>query len=717
MSKYKKVRCIALNIKPGTREKSGSLVYLGSKSAELDIQNRCKIMKYAIATAYDELTQLLEGQQGQDRRKMIARGSSNTIVSNPVLTIFMAPEFFFRGADGAYPVEKISSILPEMGKMGQDSKFKDWLFVYGTAIGYRKVDEILTKVLAYDDAAGKSQIVVDSLPENPKYSTWEVEEFVNSTVQKVERIDPDSVRLTMDSKESLDWCSQVTLIHGKENERTEEFDILDSSWDGHTATITVRQRSTPIEKGWAAELSDPPASTQEVESDDFAGTMQADVAAFEYAGDGTAHVTLNTQVPIGEQRNVQFTRTDATQTKTHTIQGWRKDGANNTVIMIKSANTRRLAKCPEAGCNCTAFVPQGLDPQKCNTCMHYHVMDPIEVGWEAVLDQRMLTLTDRSAAYTPGRLLRLRRKPDDAHTEVFNMALVQRGGAGAREILVTKQKYSNLDFLDETVIDPITKKRVLAGKGRFMIHGEARELDHTEKMAEGEKSVASDMSGDPVFDIDGCTIGTEVCLDHYRRRLEKYYAGPAAGKPKPQVLLIPSWGMSIGGGPVCSEVNGVAFNVDGSRGDSVVRIIDGAYGCDNHLDQHPAGPGICPDCNLYYCPRCDKNIRATERTKAGTCPKCKGAVQDAYFCPFHKAFVPGPGSCPLDKGGGVACNAGLLKYEKPFELIGTAVLPEVESATVKMPTLSWDWLTVMQKSYFLGKGSIAIYPELPIPKA
>jgi len=59
----------------------------------------------------------------------------------------------------------------------------------------------------------------------------------------------------------------------------------------------------------------------------------------------------------------------------------------------------------------------------------------------------------------------------------------------------------------------------------------------------------------------------------------------------------------------------------------------------------------------------------------------------------------------------------LLKYEKVFQMIGTAVLPEVESTTVKMPTLSWDWLTVMQKSYFLGKGSIAIYPELPIPKA
>lgn len=721
MARYKKVRCIALNIKPGTREKSGSLVYLGDKSAELDIQNRCKIMKYAIQTAYDELTKLLEGQQGKDRHKKIARGSSNTIVTNPVLTIFMAPEFFFRGADGAYPVEKISSILPEMAKMVQDTKFKDWLFVYGTAIGYRKVEEILTKVVAYDDTAGKSQIVVDSLPPL-KYDNWEVHEFVTSTVQKVEKADPDLVRLTMDAKESLDWCSQVGLVHGRENERTEEFDVLDRSWDGHTATITVRQRSTPIEKGWGAELSAPPVAAQEVEHDELDGYMKTQVAGVTYAGDGTAHVTLNTQIDIGEQRNVWFVRLDATETKTNPILGWNKDGANNTVIMIRSANTRRMAKCPEAGCNCTAFVPHDFDPQRCNTCAHYHVMDPIAAGWDAHLSQRVLTLKDRSAVYTPGRLLRLTRRPDDARTEVFNMALIQMGGAGAREILVTKQKYSNLDFVEETTVDRKTGKRVNVGRGRHMIHGEARGLDFTEQMASGEKSVASDMSGDPVFDIDGCTIGTEVCLDHHEERLKKYYAPPAApGRPKPQVLLIPSWGMSIGGGPVVCESNGVAFNVDGQRGDSVVRVIDGTYGCDDHLDRTSPNPGSCPDCKKYYCPTCDMYVEALERTPAGTCPKCnsaKGPLKEAYKCNVHKMLFPGPGRCNLPKGKTkIACNEVLRKREKIFEPIGRLVLPEVESATVQMPTLSWDWLTVMQKSYFLGKGSIAIYPELPIPKA
>jgi hypothetical protein len=714
MAKYKKVRCIALNIKPGTRKKSGSLVYLGNKSAELDIQNRCKIMKYAIQTAYDELTKLLEGQQGQDKRKKIARGSSNTIVTNPVLTIFMAPEFFFRGADGAYPIEKVSSILPEMAKTVQDPKFKDWLFVYGTAIGYRKVDEILTKVLAYDDTVGKSQIVVDSLPGDRAYNGWEVEEFVNSTVQDVKNIDPDLACLTMDSKESLDWCTQVSLIHGKENERTEEFDITGTDWDGHKATITVHRRSTPIERG-AAELSHPPVLKQEIETDGFDAAMAAKVTSFTYAGDGTAHVKLDTQADIGQQRNVKFTRTDATETKTHTIQGWRKDGANYTVIMIKSANTRRLAKCPEQGCNCSAFVPQGADPQKCSTCSHYHVMDPIAVGWDAVLDQRVLTLKDGSAVYTPGRLLRLRRNPNDPHTEVFNMALIQRGGSGAREILVTKQKYSDIDFMEKTVTVPATGKRV----ERYMIHGEARELDETETMGPGEKSVASDMSGDPVFEIDGCTIGTEVCLDHARGRLETYYAGPAAGKPKPQVLLIPSWGMSIGGGPVCSEVNGVAYNVDGSRGNSVVRIIDGTYGCDVHLDQKPAGPGSCPDCVLYYCPKCNTVVQSKERTAAGTCPRCKKALQDVYQCPVHREkLFGGPGKCDVLLSPSKAkCNTALRRHEKEFQEIGRSVVPEVESATVQMPKFSWDWLTVMQKSYFLGKGSIAIYQELPIPKA
>lgn len=51
------------------------------------------------------------------------------------LKIFMAPEFYFRGAQGAYPMEVVSEILGELdGEISKDA-YKDWLFVLGTAIG------------------------------------------------------------------------------------------------------------------------------------------------------------------------------------------------------------------------------------------------------------------------------------------------------------------------------------------------------------------------------------------------------------------------------------------------------------------------------------------------------------------------------------------------------------------------------------------------------
>jgi hypothetical protein len=297
--------------------------------------------------------------------------------------------------------------------------------------------------------------------------------------------------------------------------------------------------------------------------------------------------------------------------------------------------------------------------------------------------------------------------------------MIQRGGPGAREILVAKEQYSGIDFTEIKVWNNATKKFV--GTGRFKIHGEGRWLLDTEAMEPGEKSVGSDISGDPVFEIDGCTIGMEVCLDHRRKRLETLYGNPGmAGKPKPQVLLIPSWGMSIGGGPVVTQPNGVAFNVDGQRGDSVVRIIDGSYGCDDHLDQKPPGPGDCPDCRWYYCPnpKCKKFMPATERTNAGTCPRCNGALDDVYSCTAHDdLFIAGPGKCNVKvPPAGAKCNTTLRRYGKKYQQIGRSTSPEVEAVTVNLR--SWgDWLTITQKNYFLGKGSISIYPELPIPNA
>jgi hypothetical protein len=61
-----------------------------------------------------------------------------------VLKIFMAPEFYWRGKDGGYELSSIDSavevptIMAVMREEAKDPKYRDWLFVFGTAIGYLK---------------------------------------------------------------------------------------------------------------------------------------------------------------------------------------------------------------------------------------------------------------------------------------------------------------------------------------------------------------------------------------------------------------------------------------------------------------------------------------------------------------------------------------------------------------------------------------------------
>jgi hypothetical protein len=49
------------------------------------------------------------------------------------LKVFMAPEFFFRGKNGAYPPELVSQIIPNL-KENLGAGWDDWLFVFGTAV-------------------------------------------------------------------------------------------------------------------------------------------------------------------------------------------------------------------------------------------------------------------------------------------------------------------------------------------------------------------------------------------------------------------------------------------------------------------------------------------------------------------------------------------------------------------------------------------------------
>lgn len=60
---------------------------------------------------------------------------------NKTLKIFMAPEFYFRGKNGAYSPDVVSEIVPLMRAFGASkASFQDWLFVFGTAVAAIEVE-------------------------------------------------------------------------------------------------------------------------------------------------------------------------------------------------------------------------------------------------------------------------------------------------------------------------------------------------------------------------------------------------------------------------------------------------------------------------------------------------------------------------------------------------------------------------------------------------
>ena len=86
--------------------------------ARKDLLGRCKIMTEAIDVAFPK------AQPDTDTMK-----------------VFVAPEFYFRGKQGAYPVTMLHEIIDTLRKHVKDPKFNDWLFVYGSAIGLLKLSD------------------------------------------------------------------------------------------------------------------------------------------------------------------------------------------------------------------------------------------------------------------------------------------------------------------------------------------------------------------------------------------------------------------------------------------------------------------------------------------------------------------------------------------------------------------------------------------------
>ncbi|AUH51305.1 hypothetical protein CXB49_11010 [Chromobacterium sp. ATCC 53434] len=142
---------------------------------------------------------------------------------------------------------------------------------------------------------------------------------------------------------------------------------------------------------------------------------------------------------------------------------------------------------------------------------------------------------------------------DDRKAEVYNYALVQKGGFGdgagagpAAAHAVIKQYLSGIDFIEQAS---------LAGKG--LSEEWVQHLQPKGDKRDERQSAAYD--GAAVFRRDGLTFGVEICLDHLNGRLAH-----SLNRPAIDIQLIPSCGGYIKAGSIVARRDGYVFNCDGA---------------------------------------------------------------------------------------------------------------------------------------------------------
>ncbi len=159
---------------------------------------------------------------------------------------------------------------------------------------------------------------------------------------------------------------------------------------------------------------------------------------------------------------------------------------------------------------------------------------------------------------------------------IQNVVLVSKGGAGSEMKAVVKEYMSGIDFIKSGK----EKRTDKLGNEYYMIDGSLdvsalvkSQVVHplaAKSSGQGREAQSNPDSGQSIVDIDGITIGIEICLDHLMKRLRK--SPPALMQKYIQLQLIPSAGMEIKDESTVAVKGGVVFNCDGNQR-SAVKIV------------------------------------------------------------------------------------------------------------------------------------------------
>ena len=145
--------------------------------------------------------------------------------------------------------------------------------------------------------------------------------------------------------------------------------------------------------------------------------------------------------------------------------------------------------------------------------------------------------------------------------EYYNFAIVMKGGFERHHrYLVTKKYISNADFLSRTSLPDPTESDVNAYS---KVEGQLAKLFDDRQ---------TNLVKDNILEIDGLTIGLEICLDHRMGTLWNHIKSHRL--PLVDILLVTSAGMAIERGPSPIVPGGVVYLSDGEASSAACMRTD-----------------------------------------------------------------------------------------------------------------------------------------------